>query len=171
MSVELGAGRPILVVDDDPDNRRLAEEILVEEGYEVILAANGTQALHAMGRAPALVLLDLGLPDINGEELIPLLRERDPRLPLVVVSGVRPRAGMAATAFLDKPYDLDALLAAVTSLVSPEPLSGGDAAAPAVWPASPDDFDDTGLGAASPPAMRVNRQDDRAGAGISGRGI
>ena len=83
----MSAGK-ILVVDDESDIRRLLQEILTEEGYEVEVAADAGQARVARARqAPDLVLLDIWMPDTDG---ITLLRDRTDRW-LPGGDDVRPR--------------------------------------------------------------------------------
>ncbi len=78
----------ILVVDDEEPVRELLCDILEEEGAEVTLAANGAEALARFepGRFDA-VLTDLGMPGMNGWELLRLISERDQRVPLAVITG------------------------------------------------------------------------------------
>lgn len=57
----------ILVVDDEPDIRELIKDILEDEAYQVIVAANGDEARNALAaQSPSLVLLDIWMPDIDG---------------------------------------------------------------------------------------------------------
>jgi signal transduction histidine kinase/CheY-like chemotaxis protein len=78
----------ILVVDDEEPVRELLCDILEEEGAEVTLAANGAEALARFeaGKFDA-VLTDLGMPGMNGWELLRLISERDQRVPLAVITG------------------------------------------------------------------------------------
>jgi len=80
----------VLVVEDDPSVRGLLQTLLKAEGYEVATAADGLAALEAASAAPpALVLLDLVMPDLGGARVIEQLRE-DPALagiPVIVVTG------------------------------------------------------------------------------------
>ena len=76
----------VLIVDDEPQIRTLLKATLSRAGYAVIEAANGREALSAKNiDKPDLVLLDLGLPDRDGLELVTLLRQ-EPRAALIVVS-------------------------------------------------------------------------------------
>jgi two-component system KDP operon response regulator KdpE len=81
-----GAPIRILVVDDEPPIRKLLRMGLTAHGYEVIDAPNGKAALELLARKPHLVILDLGLPDIDGLDLLRQLREREEALPIVVLS-------------------------------------------------------------------------------------
>jgi CheY-like chemotaxis protein len=113
----------ILLVEDDVAIRETVAECLVAEGYRVDAAEHGADALArlARGERPALLLLDLVMPVMNGAELIARVRA-DPRL-----SGLRMLLMTAAftapgpdlpkvDATLVKPFDLDDLLAAVGRL-------------------------------------------------------
>lgn len=116
-----GAQPRILVVEDDLDIRETVTEILREEGYAVDAVGDGLEALDYLRRQPAprLVLLDLMMPGMNGEDLVRVLRG-SPTLadiPVAVVSAARDleeRAEkMKAVAFLQKPISLAGLLALV----------------------------------------------------------
>lgn len=115
----------ILVVEDDNAIRQIIAELLEEEGYRVECAVNGADALARLeaSEAPALILLDLTMPVMDGWSFRETQR-RDPRLaliPTVVVTASHandPHAadGLAADAFLAKPFDLDRLIATVHRL-------------------------------------------------------
>jgi CheY-like chemotaxis protein len=67
----------ILMIEDDLSNARLAERILTRAGYEVVIAANGEEGLgKVMDARPALILVDLGLPDIDGQTVIAVIRQQ-----------------------------------------------------------------------------------------------
>lgn len=110
----------VLVVDDDTAIRRLLAEVLREEGYEVLEAADGAAALAmARERRPHLVIMDLRMPLMNGIEAIKALRA-DPTLAglsiLAMSAGTVLRAEATAlpvNGLIDKPFDLDAVLARV----------------------------------------------------------
>lgn len=80
----------VLVIDDDGDLRRLVRLSLdAHPTMEVVAeAANGAEALAACAEQPDIAVLDLGLPDISGEHLLPRLREFVPRLRVVVYTGI-----------------------------------------------------------------------------------
>lgn len=81
----------ILVVDDEPEAVELLEFNLKQAGYDVITAADGGEALHkAKAAQPALVVLDLMLPEIDGLEVCKLLR-RNPTTAKMPTSCSRPR--------------------------------------------------------------------------------
>ena len=82
--------RPILVVDDEPEQRALLRRILEREGYAVVEAENGVAALARLReRAVGLVLLDLMMPEMDGFELVEELRRQEAwrGLPIVVITG------------------------------------------------------------------------------------
>jgi CheY-like chemotaxis protein len=106
----------ILVVDDERDIREAIAELLEEEGYDVEAAGDGAEALDkARACHPVVVLLDLMMPVMNGWEF--RARQRgDPELasiPVIVVSALGKVADVEAAAYLQKPFELDALLDAV----------------------------------------------------------
>ncbi len=83
-------GCRILVVDDDADARESLGLLLELDGYEVAYACNGAQAIRReIEFQPALVLLDLGLPDIDGEDVARRMRERGTHARIVALSGAR----------------------------------------------------------------------------------
>lgn len=109
----------ILVIEDDPQIRRVLGTSLEAYGYEVQLAETGEQALAlSTSRAPELFILDLGLPDMDGLHLIPRLRTRSTQEILVLsargTEDVKVRAlDLGADDHLTKPFSLFELLARV----------------------------------------------------------
>jgi CheY-like chemotaxis protein len=83
----------ILVVDDEPAIRKLLRTGLGTQGYEVLEAPNGKAALELLAKKPDLVILDLGLPDIEGLELLKRIRAAQSGLPIVVLSSRGDEAG------------------------------------------------------------------------------
>ena len=67
----------VLVIDDEPPIRKLLRMGLTTQGYEVLEASNGKTSLELMAKKPDLIILDLGLPDIAGHELLRMIRARD----------------------------------------------------------------------------------------------
>jgi len=112
----------ILIVDDDHDGRSFVKELLESDGYVVSEAENGSVALELLtsSPAPSLVILDLEMPVMSGDELLDAMKERDAlaRLPVLIVSGsgktVVP-VGAPVVGFLPKPLDVDTLAAKVKS--------------------------------------------------------
>jgi two-component system KDP operon response regulator KdpE len=111
----------ILLVDDDPTLRQTLGIGLRSEGHEVLLAADGRSALQAAREDhPELVVLDLGLPDLSGVEVLRSLRTWT-RLPVVVLSardGSRDKVealDLGADDYVTKPFGLEELLARIRS--------------------------------------------------------
>jgi len=107
----------ILVVDDEPPIRKLLRMGLTSQGYEVLEAPNGKAALELLARKPALVILDLGLPDVDGHDLLQTIRQRQESLPIVVLSSRGDEAGkvkaldLGADDYVTKPFGMEELLA------------------------------------------------------------
>src|SRR5205809_1009862 len=112
-----GKGR-VLVVDDEDTVRRTAKHTLERYGYSVVLADNGQQALELFRQSPLefdLVLLDLTMPVLSGEDTLRELRNIHPKLPVVLSSGfneveaIRRFQGKGLAGFVQKPYTADTL--------------------------------------------------------------
>jgi len=107
----------VLVVDDEPPIRRLLRMGLTAQGYQIAEAANGKSALDLLGQSPDLIILDLGLPDMQGHELLRLIRARNESVPIVVLSSRDDEAGkvqaldFGADDYVTKPFGMDELLA------------------------------------------------------------
>ncbi len=115
-----GVPTNILVVDDEPPIRRLLRTSLQSEGFHVAEAGSGRQALAEIERLPPdLVILDLGLPDIQGQEVIRILRERGSSVPILVLSSRADENGkvealdLGADDYVTKPFGTDELLARI----------------------------------------------------------
>jgi CheY-like chemotaxis protein len=109
----------ILVVEDEEDIRFCIKEILEDEGYSVALASNGKEALDILEKKknPRVIFLDLMMPIMNGTEFIRTQQAKEDfsQVPVVIMSAdreiQRKTQEMAASTYLAKPIDLDALLA------------------------------------------------------------
>ncbi len=109
----------ILVVDDEPQIRRFLKPSLAAAGYEVVEAATGREALKAVAtRAPDLVILDLGLPDMDGKQVISSLRGWSD-IPIVILSA-RERESekiaaldLGADDYVEKPFGIGELTARI----------------------------------------------------------
>jgi len=107
----------VLVVDDEPPIRKLLRMGLSTQGYDVIEAPNGKSALQHLEQNPDLIILDLGLPDIQGLELLRTIRARNESVPVVVLSSRGDEAGkvqaldLGADDYVTKPFGMDELLA------------------------------------------------------------
>jgi two-component system cell cycle sensor histidine kinase/response regulator CckA len=112
----VGRGERVLVVEDEVEARRVVAEILEMLGYQVTAVGSGEDAIGLASDPPFEVLLtDLLLPGVHGGELAEALRERWPRLKVIVMSGyaqddtVRRRASLGTVRFLAKPFGMDVL--------------------------------------------------------------
>lgn len=108
----------ILVVDDEPAIRRFLRTSLTAQGYQVIEAEDGTSAIATLRRTPVDVLvLDLGLPDIDGFEIIRRLRDSGSAVPIIILSSRTDETGkvqaldLGADDYVTKPFGVDELLA------------------------------------------------------------
>ena len=107
----------VLVIDDEPPIRKLLRMGLSTQGYDILEASNGKIALEKLAEGPALIILDLGLPDIQGHELLRMIRGRNDSVPIVVLSSRGDEAGkvqaldLGADDYLTKPFGMDELLA------------------------------------------------------------
>ncbi|HEX2222406.1 MAG TPA: response regulator [Candidatus Limnocylindria bacterium] len=127
-----GERHEVLVVDDEPAVRLLLSDFLEAEGYRVVTAANGLEALERFrhGDRPCFMLLDLMMPRLNGWELAHRLKS-DPALdpvPFAIIAsgaGLRPeRDGLGAARWIGKPIDLDLLLDTLHQFCGAEGCSG-----------------------------------------------
>jgi len=117
--------RQILLVDDDPFFNLAMTAILEEGGYTVATAADGHEAMQAVCQhRPDLVMLDIGLPDINGIALCQMIRLQASKLPIIFLTGHQSHhdllAGFDAGAddYITKPCDADELLARVRAVLN-----------------------------------------------------
>jgi two-component system, OmpR family, KDP operon response regulator KdpE len=107
----------VLVVDDEPPIRKLLRMGLTANGYHILEAANGEAALDLLDHAPDLIILDLGLPDMKGHDLLQAIRARGENVPIVVLSSRDDEAGKVraldsgADDYVTKPFGMDELLA------------------------------------------------------------
>ena len=116
-------GSVIMIVEDDPPIRELMQCLLQDEGYSVVSAPNGREAVDcALQCQPALVVLDLGLPLRDGVQVANILRQlQGPETELIVVSAdleaPQKAAEVGASVLIEKPFDLDDLLDAVSRVM------------------------------------------------------
>lgn len=116
----------VLLIDDDPDIREALTEELELEGFEVVPAGSGADALTLAGEAPVdVVLTDLRMPGMDGFTAIAELRRLQPGLRAIVATGltgdeVRDRAAaLGGCDFIEKPYDLDRLIGLLRRRAAP----------------------------------------------------
>jgi two-component system, OmpR family, KDP operon response regulator KdpE len=108
----------VLVIDDEPPIRKLLRVGLSAHGYQIMEASSGKMALEFLAeQQPDLIVLDLGLPDMQGHELLRTMRARNDRVPIVVLSSRDDEAGKVqaldsgADDYVTKPFGMDELLA------------------------------------------------------------
>ncbi len=122
-----------LVVDDEPAIRRFLRTSLTAEGYQVTEAADGNAALEMLRRNPTDVLvLDLGLPDLDGFEVIRRLREAGSSLSIIVLSSRTDEGGkvraldLGADDYVVKPFGVEELLARIRAALRHRLLQHGE---------------------------------------------
>jgi two-component system KDP operon response regulator KdpE len=107
----------VLVVDDEPPIRKLLRMGLSAHGYEILEAPNAKTALELLATPPDLIILDLGLPDMQGHDLLQAIRARNESVPIVVLSSRGDEAGkvqaldLGADDYVTKPFGMEELLA------------------------------------------------------------
>jgi len=107
----------VLVVDDEPPIRRLLRMGLVTQGYEILEAPSGKAALQLLSQSPDLIILDLGLPDMQGLDLLRTVRTQNEHVAIVVLSSRSDENGKVealdggADDYVTKPFGMNELLA------------------------------------------------------------
>lgn len=131
-------GELILVVEDSPDIREMTAAMLTRQGYRVIMAADGAEAVTLFNQRASeirLVISDLRMPNLDGAMLARVLHRLNPAVKILVVSGNQPRAPWStnpwpdnfAADFLPKPFKPDVLLRKVRELIHSKTPSVGAA--------------------------------------------
>ena len=118
----------ILIVDDSAFQRNNVRFILKSGGHVVAEASNGREALEvAAARAPDCILLDIMMPELDGWEVLEVMRERDLRIPVIMLiadvqNSTRQKClDLGAAAVLHKPADKDQLLELIGTILSSNP--------------------------------------------------
>jgi two-component system, chemotaxis family, chemotaxis protein CheY len=117
------AGKRVLVVDDDPDIRELLFTALEDDGFEVVPAGNGQEALAIIETfRPDVIVLDLMMPVMDGWQFAAELRKRDEDIPIVLLSAARDlrthAKALSAAEIIEKPFDLGDLLPKIARVAS-----------------------------------------------------
>jgi len=119
----------VLVVDDEPTVRRFARRVLLEDGFEVIEAANGAEALDLVAGSTGrlgVVVSDIVMPKLNGVQLLQRLSITHPELPVILMSGyagpeLAERGIQAPCSLLVKPFKPEELVAEVRRCIRGQP--------------------------------------------------
>jgi two-component system KDP operon response regulator KdpE len=113
----------VLVIDDEPPIRKLLRMGLGTQGHEVLEAPSAKAGLAMLAQDPDLIILDLGLPDMQGLDLLRMIRARNESVPIVVLSSRGDEAGkvealdLGADDYVTKPFGMDELLARMRAAV------------------------------------------------------
>jgi nitrogen-specific signal transduction histidine kinase/ActR/RegA family two-component response regulator len=126
-----GNGELVLVVDDEPHIREMASSMLTRSGYRVLTACDGADAvaiLASRANEIKVVVTDLVMPNLDGAALASIAQHLNPSVKLLAISGLssagrKGKAERFGSAFLFKPFKVQALLAAVHGLLHPEPVA------------------------------------------------
>jgi CheY-like chemotaxis protein len=114
-------GARVLVVDDEPQIRATVSELLTLEGYEVVQASNGADALKQLDGRPDVVVLDLWMPVLDGWTFRTTQLRTHPGIPVIVLSATtlteEQLAELGRPAVVAKPFDLDTFLSAIEAAV------------------------------------------------------
>lgn len=118
----------ILIVDDEPVARTFAQKKVAEQGYNVMVASNGEEALAAIAqKKPDMILLDVEMPKMNGYTFVGELAKQNlnPKIPIVVLTAheelgpIFKRHGVRG--YLIKPLNLEQMIAKIQELLGPNP--------------------------------------------------
>lgn len=118
----------VLVVEDDETMRKALVRLLESDGYTVISAADGTQLEKIFIKDSVdLILLDIGLPWVNGLELTQVLKSHEDlkEIPIVLITGLSSEADLnkglqlGAETYIKKPFDVDVLKSTIKNLLNP----------------------------------------------------
>jgi two-component system, NtrC family, nitrogen regulation response regulator NtrX len=114
----------VLIIDDDPEMRKMLTEVLGDEGYSVESASNGKDALKSCEKLPFdVALVDIELPDIKGTELLTKLKLKQPKMVNIIITGhpsvenAMKAVNEKADGYVLKPFEIPALLATMKRLV------------------------------------------------------
>ncbi len=124
-----GEGRTVLLVDDEETIRAVGQQMLETLGFQVLVAADGREGLEILKThksSIALILLDLTMPHMNGEEAFREVRLLAPEIPVMLTSGYSEHevttrfAGKGLAGFIQKPYTLELLIERIAAVLQPE---------------------------------------------------
>lgn len=114
----------ILIVDDQFGIRILLNEVFNKEGYQTFQAANGVQALEILtNHSPDLVLLDMKIPGMDGNEILKRMKQIDPDIKVIIMTAygeldmIQQAKDLGAITHFAKPFDIDDIRSAVREYV------------------------------------------------------
>ncbi|MGE0824605.1 MAG: response regulator [Candidatus Binatia bacterium] len=109
----------ILVIEDHEVTRKNLAAVLQQEGFDVVIAATGEEALSLLAERFDLVLTDLVLPQVQGSDIVAHIKKETPEIPVIVMTATGTEENWTAmqaggaTAFITKPFDLGLLVSCV----------------------------------------------------------
>ncbi len=119
--------KTVLIIDDDESVRKSLHRLLETEGYKVITVVDGTQLSLVLDDSPIdLILLDIGLPWVDGYELAKLLRQHKDlkKIPLIFISGKKDKSdikkgfAVGASDYIKKPFDIEKVKKTIKTLLT-----------------------------------------------------
>jgi DNA-binding response OmpR family regulator len=128
----------VLMVDDEAQFRETTRKLLDKKGFETLMAANGREALDQLDRKPDVVVLDVRMPDMDGNETLEEVQKRVPGLPVIMLTGhggddnARQSLTQGAFDYLSKPCDIEILAARIADAGKAQRSAGGEPAEPTV---------------------------------------
>lgn len=130
-ATQVGAGKRVLVVDDEDMPRQTITRMLEAGGFSVVTAASGAEAIELLARngdTIDIVLSDVQMPGMNGIDLSYHIREQFPSMPVAIVSGdvsdlERSVIGRSDVPFIKKPFHAESLYSAVREAIRQHPES------------------------------------------------
>jgi two-component system cell cycle sensor histidine kinase/response regulator CckA len=135
---DIAGGLTVLVIDDEEIILRTVSSALKSRGYNVLTASNGSEAFDLLlkGTEVALVILDLTMPVLTGEQMVPMIRSARPEIPIILSSGYseaeiqRRFTSSGIAGVLQKPYNVDGLVSKIKGVLQAQSAKSG-AQAPA----------------------------------------
>jgi CheY-like chemotaxis protein len=113
----------VLVVDDEPIIRDVVRDVLIDEGYDVVIASDGLESIALLEEVrPDVVVMDVMMPGLDGRQAYLAIRARPElaHVPIIMMSAAIPKDALddGVTAYLPKPFDLEELIAVVKRALS-----------------------------------------------------
>lgn len=128
----------VLMVDDEAQFRETTRKLLTKKGFEVIMAGNGREALDRLAEQPDVVVLDVRMPDMDGNETLGEVQKQIPGLPVIMLTGhgaddnAKQSLTQGAFDYLSKPCDIDILAERIADAGKAQRTAGGEPTEPTV---------------------------------------